>query len=438
MESIPPADIDQIGAWEAPDIGRRAALSRWATIGAVAALLFVTFAVFRSRDFADYSVDWQIMLKGGTWLAAGAVGVFSMGGQSVRPVGAPLVAGFGLFLFFSISALWSPTPEYTIATAGCALSVFLFAIGVGSRLSEHDLLIAGWIAASSLAGSSLVLYAIASGDIGAGENDRFAGFTNHATALATVASYLILVSALLLPSAGRQIGISMLLVGSIALGLVTTVLTESRMPLGAVVLASALYALLRNQSLRALSPLVSILVLACAVVASAVGLDALVSEKVVSLVSRSGQVEEVLTVTGRLEIWSYVLEHISEAPVFGHGFGSSRAVLSTFSGWSISHTHNILLQALLEGGVIGVALLLAVFYFQTLELFARPAALRDIVFLSSVILGVTEISIMDTTPAVMWILTLALYGRRSDLSFPLSGPLTSLDEPGRSRVPDRI
>src|SRR5690242_16596629 len=163
MADLSPPELDDFGGWQAPQFARRAAFIRWLTIGAVAVLLFVTFVVFRWRDFADYSVDWQIMLKGGTWLTSGAVGTALLRRHSVRSIGAPLAAGLLLFLFFALSTVWSPTPEYTLAAAGCTVAVFLFAIGVGSRLSEDDLLISTWIATSGLVGSSLVLYATGSG-----------------------------------------------------------------------------------------------------------------------------------------------------------------------------------------------------------------------------------------------------------------------------------
>lgn len=78
----------------------------------------------------------------------------------------------------------------------------------------------------------------------------------------------------------------------------------------------------------------------------------------------------------RVEIWSFALERIAERPLFGWGFDASRHVLGTpgetamFAAAPMSlHAHNITLQAFMELGVGGVALVTALGY-----VLARTAA----------------------------------------------------------------
>ena len=67
----------------------------------------------------------------------------------------------------------------------------------------------------------------------------------------------------------------------------------------------------------------------------------------------------------RAEMWSYTTARIGEAPLFGHGFGASRAFDATANirGFDMPllglHPHNIGLQLWLETGAVGVALALA-------------------------------------------------------------------------------
>ena len=67
----------------------------------------------------------------------------------------------------------------------------------------------------------------------------------------------------------------------------------------------------------------------------------------------------------RAEIWAYVTARVSEAPLVGHGFGSSRAFDATTNirGFDMPllslHPHNMGLQLWLETGAVGVALALA-------------------------------------------------------------------------------
>ena len=64
----------------------------------------------------------------------------------------------------------------------------------------------------------------------------------------------------------------------------------------------------------------------------------------------------------RLQMWEYTAAQVSEAPVFGHGFGASRVFDATANirGFDMPllglHPHNMGLQLWLETGAVGVAL----------------------------------------------------------------------------------
>lgn len=72
--------------------------------------------------------------------------------------------------------------------------------------------------------------------------------------------------------------------------------------------------------------------------------------------SRSGGIDEITTLTGRIAIWQTTLELIAQKPYFGYGFGSAQWLLennySTQFGWTTGSAHNSFLHMALEMGLI--------------------------------------------------------------------------------------
>jgi O-antigen ligase len=80
----------------------------------------------------------------------------------------------------------------------------------------------------------------------------------------------------------------------------------------------------------------------------------------VDFVNRGEDSAEIMSVTGRTEIWSYAIERIFEGTtsfLFGHGYGASKEVLNE-NNWRASffayHSHNTFLEVLLATGVVGM------------------------------------------------------------------------------------
>ena len=71
------------------------------------------------------------------------------------------------------------------------------------------------------------------------------------------------------------------------------------------------------------------------------------------------------SLTGRTELWPYVIDAIMRRPLLGWGFTAFWSPLNPYSieisnlvRWGVPEAHNGLLQALLDVGVIGTALLM--------------------------------------------------------------------------------
>ncbi|SRR6056297_30658 len=129
----------------------------------------------------------------------------------------------------------------------------------------------------------------------------------------------------------------------------------------------------------------------------------LVGKVLLSASTKTGNVEELTSATGRTAIWAEALRLIQARPWTGYGLNSSPLLLTNFS----QHTHNILLHPLLSGGLAAgllMALLLAlnlVFGIRSEQRLIRSVA--AFVLFS----GLFEDTLLDTFPSpltVLWLL----------------------------------
>ena len=160
------------------------------------------------------------------------------------------------------------------------------------------------------------------------------------------------------------------------------------------------------------------------VVATAVALLALSAGFVPDLraildgASRSSDASEILTLTGRTELWGFVWDKILEAPFFGHGFGAADAVLSP-QWWGAPDAsvgaHNTWLQSLLIVGVVGTIPFLW-FHVELIRSFlVGRHSLTRFIAPYLLILGLTEVEIAahPITLTIMTFLLVALEARRN-------------------------
>lgn len=94
------------------------------------------------------------------------------------------------------------------------------------------------------------------------------------------------------------------------------------------------------------------------------GINEAILELLASLFARTGQVNELTTLTGRGVIWEACWKLIVERPWVGYGLGSVRVVLplSYADEWGNTYgsAHNFLLESLISVGWIGSLPLIAV------------------------------------------------------------------------------
>jgi O-antigen ligase len=201
----------------------------------------------------------------------------------------------------------------------------------------------------------------------------------------------------------------------IVLAVVTLPYTQSRT---AMLAACAVVAAvgLRRMSLRKLVSAGLVLVMGgvLAMLVLPQGILKLDFDRLGQKVARSGNPEELYNLTGRTEIWQYVIAKCEESPVLGWGYGCSRYALADYTGgeyreFDLHHAHSLLLNVILCTGLLGGLLLAAMIVQQVVLAAARPDALPDMVLVFVLVAGITEPLLFGPMPrshTVIWLIAL--------------------------------
>jgi O-antigen ligase len=133
-------------------------------------------------------------------------------------------------------------------------------------------------------------------------------------------------------------------------------------------LAGQAYILLRDHSMRRRTKL---LLIGSATVVVFV-FSQLLSDYYLVYTNAGNQAE---TLTGRLGIWLYFFTEAVQKPWIGHGFHSVWKVIPPFNEFEARHAHNELLQQFYAYGIVGVAIVVAIYgsVWRQLRRLADPA-----------------------------------------------------------------
>ncbi|SFK92535.1 O-antigen ligase like membrane protein [Geodermatophilus ruber] len=130
-----------------------------------------------------------------------------------------------------------------------------------------------------------------------------------------------------------------------------------------------------------------------------------------------GDSESLSSLTGRTHIWQVLIEASLDRPLVGYGFGA--LYNEAFTGGSLlreipgTNAHNMLLQACVETGVIGLALIVSVIFVAGRSLAKRargPLAFTLLLLLCLNGLGSAGIA---TVGIAAWLLAMLVYVARS-------------------------
>ncbi len=380
-------------------------------------LVLVVVAInlsFRSRGFDDISLDRQVGIKLLVFAGALGIGLVSLPrtfDRLVRPPGLWVVL---YAAWATVSVTYSVTPMLSLGAVFTLWSFLLFSAAANVRLSAREILygIAGPIAALVLA--SWIVY-IVWPDVGSSifwpdaitPVRRMTGILGHPNTLGHAAA-LLGGLAMIAPA---YTGLRLRFVAApVILAIATIGATESRTALAAMVVGVAMvYGRYRHARIMAVIVATAAVVtlLYSGLTRTGRGLDSLFAH-----LSRNGSSQEIYTLTGRTSIWRFVWERVRESPWIGHGFASSRIVISsgyaTPGGWTAPSAHNLWLQTALDTGLIGALLLTLALLHQAICVWRRASPLGTFALAYVAVGGLTEatLGVTPQTTALVWLLGL--------------------------------
>jgi O-antigen ligase len=329
----------------------------WALALMTAIALIVPNINFVERDLTETTgLDAQKGLKLALWLAMGLIAAARW--PRFKPLlHDPLVCSMLIFgCLATLSTLWSPTPAYTAAGGLSLLASLMFCLTVAHDMPD-DVFYKTMIVSSALyllinASVALLVPQLAWAAAQSDEMSyRLTGIASHPNVLAKeIASFLCLCVPLALGRAHKRLALILAVTGLLAI-----ILTGSRTSLIAILLAFFVPWLMSKG--LSLKPLFISAVALCGLLL--IGLaSGLLSrpDHLLNVLSRGGDTSEILTMTGRTELWGFVWDKIMEAPLLGHGFNTAHTVLGR-DWWgqpdAAVGAHNMWLQSLLTLGLIG-------------------------------------------------------------------------------------
>ena len=293
--------------------------------------------------------------------------------------GGPILIAFMIYIgYFSASVAWSESPEVTMRKLLVLGVMIAAAIGFAKHASLHDIITVFTIVCVAYIIIGL-LVEIALGNFKPHLPEyRFFG-TCHPNSLAAYGTVCCLAAPIFSRHKQQLSALSWTL---IAVGVIVLLATKSRTTLAGMifaVLATRFITFKPNQRLLGIS-----LVILCFLgVGFALALSRPSTWTDAGDTMAMGRTDDVTSLTGRLPLWEELYRSIEEKPIFGHGYlaywqKERVEYLSDLLKWEIPHGHNMYLDVLLDGGVLGLIAFL-IFYLTTLVVsFGRYLRHRDI------------------------------------------------------------
>ncbi|WP_434938299.1 O-antigen ligase family protein [Shewanella sp. HL-SH8] len=341
-------------------------LSSWHT-NLIILCFFITDAVFRVRGYHDKSIDFQVVVKVLVYISIFLTSLYMLRFNKSNYYFKHNIAIFALICFFTISSFWSINVPYALVSSFSLVAYFCFITSYVSLYGVNNLLSCLLRSLFYFLLASFVFYFFVPsvGKISYWEFDvfveggRMSGIAGSANNLGRI-SCLSFIIAFYFYLRGNKQKIVYLVIFLSLLSLLLSVNRSSML----MVLAS--FAILTyNKKYRQVYSLFLLVFIASGFVVF------LNFNEAIQLVSRSGNIDEILTFTGRTYIWNVVVELIKDNYFLGYGYSSSMFLLPRYSmeiGFSPSHAHNMILQILLYGGVIGILIfILSLFLFFKLN-----------------------------------------------------------------------
>jgi len=384
----------------------------WALTGYLCLLVLLMDATLRARDdLQDTSADWQSLAKLAVWAGALAIGLVHLPRTHRMIFRTPAVCIVLFGLWATMTAVYSPSPMFSVGAGMSFLGLALFTPAVLEKLKPESVLyaLAGTLAVFLVLSWLVYLFVPEIGSTSyyttQGDMYRMSGLAGKPTNLGRLSATLIgtVFALVLMKRLDRKWAVL-----AVILALATLFESQTRTALAGIVLAVAAVMLRRR-------PVWLLLALSAGGIALyALGLRGieLDLEQVARPLARSGNVQEIFTFTGRTGIWKFVIGKIAESPWLGYGYGSSRIIIaggySSEWGFTTQSSHNTLLQSLLTTGIIGTSLIVFMLARQVKQFFTAPDPFCDVMLVFLLTNAMMESLIVGGAPGVLtlvWLIT---------------------------------
>ncbi len=321
-------------------------------------IIFVEAANFRVRDFTDKSVDLQVGLK-----LLGICLLIVLGLPTLllmlRKGCAKEPLTWLIFLsYVCITATYAVTPALALVAAFSLLGGFLYLWHIGEVFGRQQLINILTASCFLLCLGSIVAYFWMPSlgrmsDWSGGAfvpTSRLQGLFGTANAAGAAGAFGLLLIFLLLDIKHR----SLLFLSMTAVFGFCVLRSDNRMAI--VAMAGCFLYISFSKGHQGLKTIILLLSISIAILVFYAFGDILLDH-----MARSGSGDEVLSGTGRTRIWAVVLQLSTEHPLFGQGYTSSGQILpkNEMLFAAAAHAHDMYLEVLFSGGLIGVGLLVA-------------------------------------------------------------------------------
>ena len=262
-----------------------------------------------------------------------------------------------LAMFLLASVMWSANPPQTMYKLAVLLTMSIAAGGVACRFDLREILSIVVLVCGVFIFVG-VFAEVSHGYSSFSNSYRFIG-TTHPNTEAIYASMLCIIARIYLSRIGQS---NFWGIGVFVLGLLAVWFTKSRTALAGLLLSLLLVQVLVVRGTNRLLLILGGLFLAVLLVVA----SSVISQKSSGILGRfatMGRQDDVSTLSGRLPLWEELLLSINKSPVIGYGYLSywdAKRVetLSDRFRWVIPHGHNAYLDTMLDGGAIGLVLLI--------------------------------------------------------------------------------
>lgn len=280
--------------------------------------------------------------------------------------------------YLGLSVTWSVNPRFTIQKLIVFFMMSIASFGLSRWLSLHDLAkIFSVICLLYLFGGLVI--EILLGNFRPHLPDyRFVG-TAHPNSLAAYGTVCCLAAPVFTK---RGSSVSYLTIAMVIVGIMVLLATKSRTTLAGLVFAVLAT---RMVTFKPNNRIFGVTILLLLFVAVGIFLSVARNSTWNSMggAMAMGRTEDVGSLTGRLPLWEELGTSIQKRPILGHGYlayweKDRIEHLYDLLGWEVPHGHNMYIDLLIDGGIVGLSLFMFYLLVSLIVSFRRYLQHRDI------------------------------------------------------------